>query len=449
MPQEPELKILSSRPLEDDLKIIASHVQDKKDVPHDVVSRLAEWLPAAGGAAGGIIGGIGGTVAGMGVGGWPGAVGGAAVGGATGEAAKRLAQAWRGTTPPAQAGGTVMGDMARAAGGIAGEGAIQGGMEALGGAVPKVGKHVAGVLMQSAVKPGIKNTAKALARGVEKTELPIIKTLLNEGVNVSAGGIAKLDRIISSTNKEIADAISSLPGSVNPEAVAMRTKSVAEAAANQVNPGSDVSAVEHAVQEFLTQPKTTQMAQVGTKQVPRGVLDASGEMLMKSEPVMGRVPRALSLPESQSLKTGTYRSLKEKAYGELKAPAIEAQKALARGLKEEIELEAQKSGVSLAGKNAREGAAIEGKEAIARRLAAAGNQDPIALAWLAAHPATGLLYIMEKSPMVKSLLARGLYRSAVLASSKKVPVTENMLRLMVQSIATMGEPMASHEQEPQ
>lgn len=448
MPQEPELKILSSRPLEDDLKIIASHVQDKKDVPHDVVSRLAEWLPAAAGAAGGIIGGIGGTVAGMGVGGVPGAIGGAALGGGAGEAARQLVDRWRGKSS-ATAGGTVLGDMGSAATGIGGQAALQGAMEGVGGAVPKVGKHVAGVLMQAALKPGVKNTAKALARGVEKTELPIIRTLLNEGVNVSAGGIAKLDRIISSTNKEIADAISSLPGSVNPEAVAMRTKSVAEAAANQVNPGSDVSAVEHAVQEFLTQPKTTKMAQVGTKQVPRGVLDASGEMLMKSEPVMGRVSRELSLPESQSLKTGTYASLKSKAYGELKAPAIEAQKALARGLKEEIELEAQKSGVSLAGKNAREGAAIEGKEAIARRLAAAGNQDPIALAWLVAHPATGLLYVMEKSPMVKSLLARGLYRSAALASTKKVPVTENMLRLMVQSIATMGEPMASHEQEPQ
>lgn len=391
---------------------------------HSWLDTATDWLPAAGGALGGVVGGFGGTVGGFGVGGVPGAVGGAALGGGAGEATKQLVNRWRGRPAPSSA--------TEAATGIAGQAALQGGTEAVGGAVAPLLKHGAGVLMQAAVKPGLAATTRAVARGVPRSNLPIIKTLLNEGVNVTPGGIAKLDRIINSTNKQIADAVASVPGSVDPAKVATRTQEVAGRLAQQVDPMDDVSAVQRVTENFLSQPGTTAVGQIGTKSVPTGVLDASGMMVSHQVPVMGRVPRALSLPEAQAMKTGTYRTMKDRAYGEMKGPAIEANKALARGLKEEIEVEAKKAGMDLGALNAREGAAISAKEAIAKRVAAAGNRDPISLAWLAANPTAGLLFVMERSPVVKSMLARGLYQSAARAS--KVP--ENVLRLLVSSVAT-------------
>lgn len=389
--------------------------------PHpEDLKKLVQWLPTVGGAAGGLLGAPGGPVT---------AATGAMLGGAAGEGLKQGLNRLTGE----KLSGT------ESAKRIGLQGAIQGGTELVGGTVvAPLMKHGAGVLMQSAIKPGAKDTAKALLRGVEKTELPIVKTLLKEGLNVTPGGIAKLDRIINATNDEIADAINTLPGRVNPQSVATRTQAVAEDVAKQVDPGADVSAVEGVTRRFLGQEGTTKAGQIGTEMKPTGVLDATGRMVEREMPVMGRVSRDLSLPEAQAMKQGTYKQLRSKAYGELKAPEVEAQKALARGLKEEIESEAKKYGVNLAPMNAREGAAIVTKEAIAKRLAAAGNRDPISLAWLASNPTTGLLFVMERSPAVKSMLARGLYRPA--ATAARVP--ENVLRMMVTAIA-------SHDQESQ
>lgn len=389
----------------------AGHPPPAKD--HSWLDTAVDWLPTAAGAAGGMIGMAAGPL---------GAVAGSALGGATGKAVQNMLR-----DDPAQPMGAK-----EALTSMATEAGMQGGAQAIGGAVAPVLARAGSAVMQSAVKPGIKSTATALMKGVRGEDLPIVKTLLKEGVNVSPGGISKLDRVISATNAEIKDAINTIPGKVSPEAVATRTEKVASRLANQVDNESDVSAVQGVTRRFLAQDNTTKVAHVGTKDVPSGVLDASGRMVMRAEPVMGRVSRDLTLPEAQSMKTGTYQSLKEKAYGELKGPEIEAQKALARGLKEEIEIEAKKSGVDLASKNAREGAAITAKEAVARRVAAAGNRDPISLAWLAAHPTTGLLFVMERSPAVKSMIARGLYQSA----SRAAQVPEHVIRLLVHGVAT-------------
>jgi hypothetical protein len=276
--------------------------------------------------------------------------------------------------------------------------ALQGGSEAVGAGVGAVLRPVGAAVMQSAVKPGLARTTKAIFKGVATEDLPIVKTLLQEGVNVSQGGIAKLDRIMSASNQEIADALKGATGTISPTAAAARVEPVAKAAAAQVNPRADVRTVQGAVDEFL------QMN-----------------------------PNRLTLPEAQALKQGTYRALGKKAYGEISTTGVEAQKAIARGLKEEIEDEAKASGfTNIAALNAREGAAIDAKEAIARRLAQAGNRDPVALAWLAHNPVAGLAFMVERSPAVKSLLARGLYNSA----AKAAGVTPEVLRAAIYAVAS-------------
>jgi hypothetical protein len=384
-------------------------------VPHpDDLGKLAEWLPAVGGAVGGVAGAAGG--------GPVGAVGGAALGGAAGEGARQVFHELTGGPVPTTG---------QVATGLATQAALQGGSELAGGLIAPVATRAAGALMQSAVKPGLKATAKAFAKGVTPEDLPVVKTLLKEGVNVSPGGIAKLDRIINTTNADIRSVLDSSSATILPSKVAARTQDVAARVANQVDPQADVAAVQGVTDRFLSQPKTSQLVQTGTKQVPTGVLDASGQMTTKAAPVMGRAEKPITLADAQDMKTGTYRALKEKAYGELKGPEIEAQKALARGLKEEIEQEAANSGVDISALNAREGASITARDAIARRIAAAGNRDPVSLAWLAHNPTASMLFVMERSPAVKSMLARGLYQSA----SRAARVPENVIRTLVSAIA--------------
>lgn len=329
-----------------------------------------DLLPSAGGLAGGIMGGIGGTVAGMGVGGVPGAVGGAALGGGAGEATRQLINRARGVDTPQTS--------ADAAKGIGVQGAIQGGAQAVGAGLGAVASRLAPAMMQSALKPGIQTTLAAVKSGKVP---PVVKTLLDEGINVTPGGIEKLNGIISATNAEIKAALASLPqGSmaVSAKDVASRLAGTAARFANQVNPVGDLSAITDAGQEFVA---------------------AHGPYM--------------TLPDAQAVKQGTYAALKSKAYGEVKEASIEAQKALARGLKEEIAAEAERSGLDLSSLNGREGKALDALQAVAKRVAVGGNANPLGLAGIAAsHPATFITMLLDKSPAVKSMLARGLYQSA-------------------------------------
>lgn len=372
--------------------------------PKTWTDRAVDLLPAAGGALGGIVGGIGGTAFGMGVGGVPGAIGGATLGGGAGEAAKELINRLRGADAPATSSDAAL-NIAKQ-GGI--QGAVQGVGSAVGAAVAPLAEKAGAAFMQSALKPGIRGTLAAMRKGVSVP--PVVQTLLNEGVNVTPGGIEKLNMIIGATNKDISAAIDSLSGTeIQPLKVAGRLTDTARRFTNQVNPESDLEAVSQAGQEFLNHP----------------ALDATG---------------TLTPQQAQSLKTGTYAALKSTAYNSgIKGSSIEAQKTLARGLKEELASEAAKSGVDLAGMNAREGAAIEARDAVAKRVAQVGNRDPAGLAWLAHNPVTFLAAIMERSPVVKSMLARGLYQSA----EKATGIAANTLR------ATMAAVAAGSDEAPQ
>jgi hypothetical protein len=285
--------------------------------------------------------------------------------------------------------------------------AIQGGAQAVGPLVGTVAGPVAERLMNSALKPGVKLSLKAAASG----EAPeVVKTLLKEGVSVTPGGAAKLERIVSATDDEISNAIAGITGQVNPLKVASRLTPTAKAFAQQVNPTSDLEAISKVGQEFLETH-----------------------------------PTDIDLQTAQAIKKGTYKQLPGKAYGELKGAEIESQKALARGLKEEIEDEVGNSlqgikgklglpgGVNISAANARQGAALQARDALARRLVTSQNHNPMGLASLAvSHPATFLAVLMDRNPGVKSLIARGLWGEA----GRALKMSPQVVRLAVQTIAT-------------
>ena len=87
-------------------------------------------------------------------------------------------------------------------------------------------------------------------------------------------------------------------------------------------------------------------------------------------------PGTLTIPEAHNLKKGTYRVLKDKAYrGELKSATTETQKALARGLKEQVE----QAVPGVKELNARQGALLELIDPLERAAGRTGNWNMLSM----------------------------------------------------------------------
>lgn len=329
-----------------------------------------DWLPAAGGAVGGLAGNI------------PGAM----LGAAAGEAYKQLIQRARGQRTDA--------DPVAAAKDIGVSSVTQGAAPEVGGAIIGAGmKAVAPHLMQTALKP----TLRTMMDAVKGAPVPrVVKTLLDEGVNVTPGGVAKLKGLVTASQQDIKAAIAAAEASgktIQPNLVASRLNQTAQTFANQVNPAVDLEAVSNAGQQFLE-------AHGGQEMTPT---------------------------TAQTLKQGTYAQLRKK-YGQLGTADTEAQKALARGLKEELE----QAVPGIGSLNEAESKQMEALGAVGRRVALQGNKDPIGFAWVTHNPLVFLTALMDRSPAVKSMLANGLYKSAGAAAK----VSPDLIRVAVQSLAS-------------
>jgi hypothetical protein len=177
-----------------DTELAKRHVGQGQSVPHPIVDRLLSWLPTVEGAGLGILGGAAGAVAGS-----P-AIGsaiGSGLGAAMGESQRQSINKIVGNPTPENGESAIgMAALQGAGGSLLGS--------AAGPVIKAVSSRIAPALMQSAVKPSAALTAKALTRGVRGDDLPVVKTLLKEGVNVTEGGLTKLQGILSSTHDEIA-----------------------------------------------------------------------------------------------------------------------------------------------------------------------------------------------------------------------------------------------------
>lgn len=343
-------------------------------------------LPTIGGMAGGVIGATTGPV---------GAVAGAGLGGGAGEAAKQLVNRVRG----AQAPNTPL----EAAGGIVKQGAIQGAAEATGQVVGQGAKAAGPWLMQKAVKP-----TQALLSEYRTTAPAVVKTLLDEGINVTQSGLDKLQRLFQSTNEDIAAAVQGATGQIEPMRVASRLSDTSKSAMNQVNPKADLQAISDVGHEFLNHPK------------------------FENTPT-------LSVADAQAMKVGTYKRIGKK-YGELSSAHIEAEKALGRGLKEEIAAEVPQ----IATLNERDSQLMAAQDAVGRRVALSGNADPVGFAWVSAHPVTFLAALFDRNPAIKSYVARGLYTNAARLSG----ITPQLIRVAVQKAASAPDPATTDGSVP-
>ena len=201
-------------------------------------------------------------------------------------------------------------------------------VEALG--LPKVAKGAATKLYQSALKPSQVNPEKAAAA---------VQTGLASAIPVSEKGQTKLASLLSDLSGKAKDVIASDPNAqIDTGAVAKRLQDAKQRFTNQALPQSDVDVIDRAHQEWLAR-NGSKPATPGTAPQPTGVLGPNGQPIMGSgtpgTPAVG--PQPLSAQAAQEMKQGTYQQLKSKAYGEMKTAQVESEKALARGLKEELE----------------------------------------------------------------------------------------------------------------
>lgn len=236
---------------------------------------------------------------------------------------------------------------------------------------------------QSALKP---STTIPLAK-VER----IVNTGLENEIPVSKSGSEKLSSLLDDLHDRVTAEIGAGQGkTVNKFKVASRLSNTADKFATQVNPEADLNAVSDAGNEFLrTQP--------------------------------GEIPAA----DAQALKVGTYRQLGSKAYGELKGATIESQKALARGIKEELANQFPE----LSSLNAAEGSMYDLQPVLEKAIQRQGNHQILGIGTPIAAGATkavtgsstmaavaGAVKAVVDNPIVKSRLAIALSKGGMAPS---------------------------------
>lgn len=223
------------------------------------------------------------------------------------------------------------------------------------------------LLMQSALKPTIEQLRSGKAARA-------IDTLLEEGINPTKGGVDVLKTKIGDLGAEIKDVIANSAETVNKGEVGKRLLETYEKFKNQVNPEADLEAIKKAWIGFRDHPLLA-----GLQEIP--------------------------VQLAQKLKQGTYKALGEKPYGELQGATTEAQKTLARGLKEEI----SKAVPEVAPLNARESNLLNALNVSERRALMDMNKNPMGIALLAHNPSTFAAFMADKSALFKSMVARMLY----------------------------------------
>jgi hypothetical protein len=217
-------------------------------------------------------------------------------------------------------------------------------------------------LMQSAVKP----TIAQLRSGEADTA---VRTLLDYGINPNKAGVEKLRGLIDDLNTQIGDKIATSGASVDKGRVLNTLNDVRSKFATQVTPQNDLAAIQGVADQFAAHP---------------GIPGASIPVQM-----------------AQDLKQGTYKVLAKK-YGQLGSAETEAQKGLARGLKEEIA--AAVPGVSAL--NAEESRLIQTLGVAERRALMDLNKNPMGLAALAGSPSGWAAFMADRSATFKALAAR-------------------------------------------
>lgn len=306
---------------------------------------------------------------------------GAAVGGAS-----------AGAINPSEAGfGAMIGGafpVAGAAGGVAGN------------ALNKATDWTSKKLMNSALKPTIAMHRTGAAQAA-------VQTLLDHGINVTKGGVEKLRSLIDDIDTQVSDKIANSTATVSKQKALNTLDDVRSQFAKQVDPTPDLNAIQGVADRFAQHPS------------------------LPSD--------AIPVQLAQELKQGTYSVLKKK-YGQMGSADVEAQKGLARGLKEGI----ADAVPEVAGLNAQEAKLLKALDVTERRAFMNLNNNPMGIAGIAAlvDPRAWAVMMADKSDLFKSLAARAINSSGSGMNS----MNQGLLGVMQSPVARTG--LLTYETSP-
>ena len=236
----------------------------------------------------------------------------------------------------------------------------------------------------------------------------LIQTGLSERIPVSQDGLAKLRITKEGINKQIGGEIAGKSGKpgmdINPLDVTKPVNQTLRTFGTQVNPDSDIGAIKGAKREFLDKHSAPLIGPLQPQ-----VTQSGGTRITNYSPARPMVKQPISLLDAQAEKQGTYRMLEGK-YDELGSAATEAQKSLARGLKDQIAARVP----SVAPLNAREGKLIDLQGPMERSINAEAHR-----------PTASMFHLpVVNHPEIKSNLAIGMNRIASSPLGRVGPVLD-------------------------
>lgn len=262
-----------------------------------------------------------------------------------------------------------------------------------------------------------------------------VKTGLDQGIPVSKAGVQKLGDLIDDFNQKIASTIQSDPTRpIDPNAVSTRANAARVKFAKQVNAQPDLNTIEASKQQFLDE----QGQKPAVPAQSTGILDAQGNPIMRPAKPATPAPD-MNASDAQAMKQGTYRVLAGK-YGEQGSASVEAQKALARGLKEEIATQFPEIGAM----NAAESKLLDLQPFLERAVNRISNHQAIGIgtpvAGVAAEAMTGSPGIGRVAMVMKGVLDNSSVKSRLaIAVSKgaKISPAQAMSRVNAY-VASLG-----------
>lgn len=243
-------------------------------------------------------------------------------------------------------------------------------------------------LMGTALKP----TWEAWSKGKADRA---IDTMLNEpgtvtkGINVSEGGMNTLRTRSAELSEQVKALLAPSTGTVDKKLVTNYGQDAADKFSNHPNALRAQDDVINSMDQFYNHPLISGQANIPVQQ-------------------------------AQNLKQGYYKALGDKSYDELKTPTTEAEKAIARGLKEQIE----KVVPEVAPLNARNRELINALKVGDRRVQMSNNNNPLGLAAISPSAGGLVALLADKWGMGKSALARVLYSAVPDSAKAAIPAAQ-------------------------
>lgn len=300
---------------------------------------------------------------------------------------------------------------------------------------PKVARMAEGAIAP-ALKTGARNLYLSAMKASTLLDQParakLFQTAQLEGIPVSEGGLELAGKKIDALQQQVQNTIQNAPAGTQPISkfdITRRLNDTYNTFSKQATPRTDLNTISNTGNEFLEDQ-----------------------------------PNQLSLPEAQAKKIGTYNILRRKgAYGEQSAAGDEAQKALARGLKEEL----QKRLPELQSLNANEGSLLQLEGALQKAVARIQNINKVPLRAMVGGAMGGLgigahggalegaglagmgallAYVID-DPFVKSRLAIALGRAAdSMAAASSRPASVGAAAIPVGAYAGQMPPPGEKQQ---